>query len=631
MKLLCNVFDKIDAGSEQHVREQLNTVLGLWSARHGTAHTIVAVSENSVAFSDVDHNLFVAKWALDSGKAMITDIKKLLNVKEEMESKDFLGEFAEQFVHLVAEDQEDQASKLVGIVLEMRQKALKAEKATTVAEAAKNRKHFVKEQTVARARILEAAKLSAKKKVFKLAKKIRVHESEKENIQESLKELPGAAVAIMASLELAQNEPLIEGFITEKSEVTGLPLQIRAKGFKSLISVCEEEEEKEEEKEEKEDDKKDDDKKDDDKEDKKDDDKDDKDDDKEDKEDDKDDKKKDKDEDDKDDDKEDEDNKEDDDKKTEEGIVVVNLNAIKEALDPRKDFFYRSSLAWRAFRADPVTEETATLIQNGSTAEEVLKSSPFLALLDENEVYEAIAPHVEAFDPNDIREIAKSIVSEAASEGGEKAKEKFITALGDGEISEMIQESKQSLSKNLDALFLEGDDFDFGAADDLGSDDLGDDKDTEGMQDQEGDDQIEDDIPSDTGELEDEGPEIQFSMPADKAREMFKNVLDVIGDEIEDSDEFADLKAKVDNEEEELTGDDVSAILQTIGDYFEATGKSQEDQKEQQAQDDMGEENLDDMKDMGDGQGGEDDTEGAAGEPGLDNQNSTSDELKLGA
>jgi hypothetical protein len=129
MKLLCNVFDKIDAGSEQQVREQLNTVLGLWSARHGTAHTIVAVSENSVAFSDVDQNLFVAKWALDSGKAMITDIKKLLNVKEEMESKDFLGEFAEQFVKLVSEDQEDQASKLVGIVLEMRQKALKAEKA----------------------------------------------------------------------------------------------------------------------------------------------------------------------------------------------------------------------------------------------------------------------------------------------------------------------------------------------------------------------------------------------------------------------------------------------------------------------------------------------------------------------
>lgn len=624
MKLLCNVFDKIDAGSEQHVREQLNTVLGLWSARHGTAHTIVAVSENSVAFSDVDHNLFVAKWALDSGKAMITDIKKLLNVKEEMESKDFLGEFAEQFVHLVAEDQEDQASKLVGIVLEMRQKALKAEKATTVAEAAKNRKHFVKEQTVARARILEAAKSNAKKKVFKIAKKIRVHESEKENIQESLKELPGVAVALMASLELAKNEPLIEGFITEKSEVTGLPLQIRAKGFKSLISVCEEE--KEEEKEEKED--KDDDK--DDKDDKKDSDKDDKkkdkdEDDKEDKDEDDDDKKEEKEDDDKD------DKKGEDDKKTEEGVIVVNLTAIKEALDPRKDFFYRSSLAWRAFRADPVTEETATLIQNGSTATEILKSSPFLALLDENEVYEAIAPHVEAFDPNDIREIAKAIVAEAVSEGGEKAKEKFITALGDGEISEMIKESKQSLSKNLDALFLEGDDFDFGAADDLGSDDLGDDSDVEGMQDQEGDDEIESDMSSDTGELEDEGPEIQFSMPADKAREMFKNVLDVIGDEIEDSDEFADLKAKVDNEEEELTGDDVSAILQTIGDYFEATGKSQEDQKEQQAQDDMDGENLDDMKDMGDGQGGEDDTEGAAGEPGLDNQNSTSDELKLGA
>lgn len=624
MKLLCNVFDKIDAGSEQHVREQLNTVLGLWSARHGTAHTIVAVSENSVAFSDVDHNLFVAKWALDSGKAMITDIKKLLNVKEEMESKDFLGEFAEQFVHLVAEDQEDQASKLVGIVLEMRQKALKAEKATTVAEAAKNRKHFVKEQTVARARILEAAKSNAKKKVFKIAKKIRVHESEKENIQESLKELPGVAVALMASLELAKNEPLIEGFITEKSEVTGLPLQIRAKGFKSLISVCEEEEEKEEEKEEKED--KDDDK--DDKDDKKDSDKDDKkkdkdEDDKEDEDDD--DKKEEKEDDDKD------DKKDEDDKKTEEGVIVVNLTAIKEALDPRKDFFYRSSLAWRAFRADPVTEETATLIQNGSTATEILKSSPFLALLDENEVYEAIAPHVEAFDPNDIREIAKAIVAEAVSEGGEKAKEKFITALGDGEISEMIKESKQSLSKNLDALFLEGDDFDFGAADDLGSDDLGDDSDVEGMQDQEGDDEIESDMSSDTGEMEDEGPEIQFSMPADKAREMFKNVLDVIGDEIEDSDEFADLKAKVDNEEEELTGDDVSAILQTIGDYFEATGKSQEDQKEQQAQDEMDGENLDDMKDMGDGQGGEDDTEGAAGEPGLDNQNSTSDELKLGA
>lgn len=629
MKLLCNVFDKIDAGSEQQVREQLNTVLGLWSARHGTAHTIVAVSENSVAFSDVDQNLFVAKWALDSGKAMITDIKKLLNVKEEMESKDFLGEFAEQFVHLVSEDQEDQASKLVGIVLEMRQKALKAEKATTVTEAAKNRKHFVKEQTVARARILEAAKSSAKKKVFKLAKKIRVHESAKENIQESLKELPGVSVALMASLELAKNEPLIEGFITEKSEVTGLPLQIRAKGFKSLISVCEEEEEKEEKEDDEKEDKKDDDKddKDEKKKDKDDDkdDEDDKDDDKDD-EDDKDDKKKDKDDD------KDEDDKDDkDDKKTEEGIIVVNISAIKEALDPRKDFFYRSSIAWRAFRADPVTEETATLIQNGSTAVEIIKSSPFLALLDENEVYEVIAPHVEAFDPNDVRQIAKAIVSEGISEGGEKAKEKFITALGDGEISEMIKESTLSLSKNLDALFLEGDDFDFGAADDLGSDDLGDDKDVEGMQDQEGDDEIEDDMGSETGDLEDEGPEIQFSMPADKAREMFKNVLDVIGDEIEDSDEFADLKAKVDSEDQELTGDDVSAILQTIGDYFEATGKSQQDQKEDQAEEERGSETLDDMGDMGDGQGGEDDTEGAAGEPGLDSAGGQDTEMKLGA
>jgi len=246
--------------------------------------------------------------------------------------------------------------------------------------------------------------------------------------------------------------------------------------------------------------------------------------------------------------------------------------------------------------------------------------------------------------------VAKAIVAEGATKDGQEAKSKFLVSLGDNEIVEAIKSQKLLLSEQLDHLFLEGDDFDFGAADNLGNDDLSDDQNTDGMEDanQEGEDDLmgDDDLTAQGDDMgEDEGEQVQFSMSADKAREMLKKVLDVVGDEIEDSDEFNDLKAKVDGtadgedgmggeEQPELTGDDITQMLQVIGDYFDAVGKDKTDQDEANAEDEMGGETLDDMNNLGDAGGDEAGAEGDQGAPGAAGQQQPAagnDDLNLGA
>ena len=216
--------------------------------------------------------------------------------------------------------------------------------------------------------------------------------------------------------------------------------------------------------------------------------------------------------------------------------------------------------------------------------------------------------------------MAKAIVAEGETKEGKAAKEKFLVSLGDNEIAEAIRTQKLPISEQLDALFLEAEDFDFGAADDIGNDDLNDDQNTDGItgdQDGEGGDDLtaagDDTMGGDEG-----GEQVQFSMSADKARELLKNVVGVIGDEIEDSDEFNELKAKVDDEEQELTGDDITNLLQTIGDYFDAVGKDKTDQGEANAEDEMGGEDLDDMTNIDDKGGEEAGAEGDQGVPGAE-------------
>lgn len=648
MRHLCNILDKIDAGSEAAIREHLDTALGVWSARKGASHKIIAVSESSVAFADGDANLFVAHYAMADGRVMLTDCRRLLNVQEEVNNTTFLDEFAAKFVDLVAEDQEDEASKLIGAVLEMKQRAVAAAKLVEQKEGAASRARYLKESTAARWRLVQEAKKAAKIRVFKKSGKLRMEAAKDTKLAKTIGELLEASVDMIASLELAKREPLIEGFIIEKTTL-GIPAVVRPKGSDTLVSLTEEECEDKEGSDDDDDEKGE--KKDDDKDEKKDDDKDEK---KGDKEDDEKDEKKDDDKDEK--------------KKSDEGVVVVNLKTIRETADPRKDFFYKASVAWKAFRADPITEATAALIKNGSTAAAIVEAAPFLALLDEEEVYEAIAPHIEAFDPADIRVVAKNIVAESQSKEGLAAKDKFLNSLGQNEIVETIKSQKLPLSGQLDHLFLEGDDFDFGAADNLGNDDLSDDANTDGLEDEadaEGDDGLDDDLTA-SGDDTDTGEQIQFSMSADKAREMLKKVLDVIGDEIEDSDEFNDLKAKIDGtatgepggpeaggdagaggdmgagagaggdmggmggeQQPELTGDDITAMLQVISDYFDAVGKDKTDSDEANAEDQMGGETLDDMSNLGDTGGDEAGAEGDAGMPGGEPP-AKSDDLSLG-
>jgi hypothetical protein len=613
MRHLCNILEKIDAGSEAVIREQLDLALGVWSAHKGASHKIIAVSESSVAFADGEANLFVAHYTISEGRVALTDCRRLMNISEEANNTSFLDEIAAKFVDLVAEDQEDEASKLIGMVMEMKTKAVGAVKMVEQKEGAASRARYLKESTAARWRLIQEAKKSAKTLVFKKASALRKKIHEGKEIGKKLAPLLEAAVAMMATLDLSKRDPLIEGFIVEKNEL-GVPTVMRPKGAAVLVSIAEEEDgdDKPAFLKDKEDDK-DGEKKDDDKKDDKDDKKDKgekKDDDKEEK-------------------KDGEDKKDDkEEKKTDEGIVVVNLKTIKETLDPKKDFYYRAAVAWKSFRADPVTEETAALIKNQSTAAAIVEHAPFLALLTEDEVYEAIAPHIDAFDPADIRTVAKAIVAEGETKDGKAAKDKFLVSIGDNEISEAIKSQKLPISTQLDHLFLEAEDFDFGAADDLGSDDLNDDKSTEGMTDADG--EGEDDLGGDEDLTsmddeggDDEGEQISFSMSADRAREMLKKVLDVVGDEIEDSDEFNDLKAKVDGtadgeggEQPELTGDDISSMLQVIGDYFDAVGKDKTDQDEANAEDEMGDENLDDMSTIGDKGGDEAGAEGDQGVPG---------------
>ena len=658
MRHLCNILDKIDAGSESVIREQLDLALGIWSAQKGASHKIIAVSESSAAFADGEANLFVAHYTITEGKVALTDCRRLLNIQEEVNNTGFLDEFAAKFVELVSEDHETEASLLVRAALEMKQRAVGAVKLVEQKEGAANRVRYLKEAKEARFRLVQEAKKSAKIKVFKKAGTLRVKAHEDTKAAKAIGQVLEAAVDMLVALELNRRNPLIEGFIIEKNE-DGTPAVIRAKGSATLVKLAEGDDDDADDKpwEKKGKEKKDDDDKDDKKEDDKDDDKHEK------GESDKEEKDEHKGKSEKEEDKEDDKDK----KRSDEGVIVVNLKTLKETVDPRKDFFYRAAVAWKSFRADPVTEEVATLIKNQSTPAAIVEAAPFLALLGEQEVYDAIAPHVEAFDPNDIHAISAAIVAEGATKEGEAAKNKFLISLGDNEIVEMIKSQKLAISEQLDHLFLEGDDFDFGAADNLGNDDLSDDKSTDGMDDGQGEDNLmgdDDDLTAagdDDGE--DSGEQIQFSMSADKAREMLKKVLDVVGDEIEDSDEFNDLKAKVDGtadgegagaaggeggdmgdqggdamagmggeEKPELTGDDITAMLQVISDYFDAVGKDKTDQDEANAEDDMGGETLDDMNNLGDKGGDEAGAEGDQGVPGGGEQPAAgNDDLNLGA
>jgi hypothetical protein len=129
------------------------------------------------------------------------------------------------------------------------------------------------------------------------------------------------------------------------------------------------------------------------------------------------------------------------------------------------------------------------------------------------------------------------------------------------------------------------------------------------------------------GDMDDQQNMVDVQLNADEAREQFKKILSVVGDEIEDNEEFTALKDKLDDENQELTGDDITNLLKTVTDYFQAIGKDMENKDEKENEKNSDSETLDDMDNDELGGGGDhDDTEGDTNDLGSDGQ----DDLELG-
>lgn len=320
-----------------------------------------------------------------------------------------------------------------------------------------------------------------------------------------------------------------------------------------------------------------------------------------------------------------------------EPAVIVQLGALTEAKVDDKDFFLAFAASWENFRSSPISEDAISALKTLTTekVDEVAKiladKSSFLTLCTEEEVYEAIAPHCDAFDPSVIKAVAKTVVEHGQTEEAMAERNDFLARFNDKRLVEELTDGRLPVSEALDTLFLEGDQFDFGSADDLGSDDLDDD-----MNDEDMDDDLDDEDLDDEGdELDDydDGQDeriIQVELNVDDLRDDMNTILDVIGDEIEDNDEFDELRAKFEDEEEEVEAEDVVRLLQVIGDYFNAVAEERNRSEEEEAESEMDEEDLDDMDDMG---GDDEDLEGEdpEGVGGEDDMGGADDDLELGA
>lgn len=667
MKHLATVMDRLEAGNEAVVREQMEEALGLWTAAHGMAARVVAVSENSVAFADNEDNLWAGHYVNIGESIVLTDVQKVLNINEESTNTGFLDDVSQEFVKAVVENREDDASALVGLVLEYKQKAIRAGKLTRINDPATRARNYRKKSYSARWHIEQAAKKTAKKTAYKASKGLRQAKSARKRkmlglgpnkggaaghkhvsesalrrekaVVEALGELPQVVASILAITETMDRLPVVEGTIVEASTCSGskVPTAIQTKGGKgkdgksskggkkSLPWM--------------------------------------------------------KDEDDK-----DTTNESADDivkaitegrthstgikvnvtgmkgvpdgeyeiqkansrschllkrggkgeehafhkcptkdvrraskaaQKVSEAITassasmagrgIVIINPITERFDP-KDFLFGAANAWEQFRASPVSESVGTLIKEGAEATAIVEAQPMFLLCTEQEVYDAIHTFFDEIDPNAISEAAKAIVAIGQTDDGKAQIREFFTHFNDQDLTDSIFECLDNgvpLSESLDDLLLEGPKFDFGTQDDLGSDNLDDDEDTEGMDDldDEGLDDDEDlDMDDDMDDDMGGDQTVSLEIDASELREKLQSILDVIGDEIEDSEEFDELRDMIEDEEAELDSDILTRTLSVVDDYFSAVGKSNERDLEGREEEERGEEGLDDMEGLDDGE-----------------------------
>lgn len=738
MKNLAALMDRIESGSADIVREQVDTALGLWSSAHDTAHKIITISESSVAFVDEKSMLWAARYRItEDQKAVITDMRPVMNIDEEAQKTDFLDEICEQVVALVAENDEEGAEALVGTIMEAKYKAIRAGKLKRINDPIVRKRNWRKRDISARWNTVKAARRTAKRTALRPMKKIRqarsmkrrdamgltsgagpskvagydvgnikeaineasdgkngyigflgdkkveiyadtladakqkalahfkpskkdkgrvsVHLAEKdgkqvtsvsEAVMEALEDINGIAVNLLTGILAQRKSILREGYILEADE-KGNPQLFIPKGSKQVVAInekyystgdsidipadkvkakggkddefipaghydiksmnprsttlCQRGEDgkhpsykcstvaikklrKEGAK-----------------------------------------------------------AKVTEEEPVEEGegtrqvlkaqpAVIVNLAILTEGKISDNDHFIKMAAAWENFRSEPVTESEIKVLKTlnkdnvATVTEQVSLSNSFLTLCTESEIYEAIAPHCEEFDPSIIKEAAKGIYAHGQTDEALAERAEFLSHFANKTLVEDITSDELPLSESLDTLFLEGDQFDFGSADDLGGDNMDDDLDDEGM-----DDDLDSDLDDEGDELDsfDDGQEentIQVDINVDDLRSDMNTILDVIGDEIEDNEEFDELRAKFEDEEEEIEPEDVTRLLQVVGDYFNAVAEERDRKAESDAEGEMGDENLNDMDDMG-GDDPDLDPEGVGSD---DDMGGADDDLELG-
>src|ERR1043165_2479985 len=229
MKTLSNILRKIEAGAEDHIREQLDTALGMWSADNGSAHKIYAVSEDSVAFVDDETNLYVAAYAISEGTVVLSKIKRLLNVVEQSGDLPLQDEVAKEIIERVIADREDVVDAKVKEIIEMKGDAMRALEMATIADPDAQRKGYKARANASRFALAQEAKAHAKIAVFEASREIRRFAAPAK-VQESVDQLVGAAVNLIAATEAFQRSPVAEGFVIEAKG--GMPWMMRKKGGK---------------------------------------------------------------------------------------------------------------------------------------------------------------------------------------------------------------------------------------------------------------------------------------------------------------------------------------------------------------------------------------------------------------
>lgn len=608
MRLLSNILERIESGSESRTRELLDIALGIWTAQHGSAHRIQAVSESRVAFVDDETNMYVGQFAVNEDTLSIFDVNFLCNVQEEARNHEDINEMCLDVVRAISEDREEEASAVIGNIMEAKTRIVRHQRGMTISEAESRQKDYMKFCDKKMKGVKKVAAKKARIAGYKASRGVMDAASKKPNDKSTgkskvaMESLNEAAISLLNSIygrDKFISETIREshgyGYYCCFEDEDG---KVHEKHFGSEEDAkeCAEKKKKEGYKnvrvksDDKIGDKGDD----------------------------------------KDGDKEDKGGEEDaNESEVSRSIIELNFDLMERAAIHENDTFVKTSLSWGMFRDNPIRGEAAKILEADEVdAKALLNECPWLGVCSTEEIYEAVSPHVKKFNPLDVRKIVSEVVKLAESEEAVTERDRFLNSFKDEELKQLLESEGRVLSRELDKLFLEGDgkflfeEFEedpeekFGAAE-LPDDDLDDDSSVpddfpEGDEDEMGMD--------DEGISLDDSTTVSMEMSEDESRELFRTIIDVIADEIQDNEEFDQLKAKLEDDNQELTGDDVTMLLQTIADYFEATGRSKERSEEDEEEAEMDDESLDDMDDigggLGDGLGG--DTEGDAGEPGMD-------------